>query len=172
MRGDISKKAVDEIQPGEKDVFLWDNKTKGFGVMVTPAGKRVYIFQYRWPGRKTPQKVTLGKHGDPWTTSQARKQAEVFRVEVHKGINPRDSLRAREQEEAKAITVRQLCELYLLDGCKTKKTSTIATDKGRINRHIIPLLGGIFSFAIEEGFRNDNPVKGVKRFCDKKNERY
>lgn len=225
MRGVINKRAVDEIQPGKKDVFLWDTKTKGFGVKVTPAGKKVYIFQYRWPGRQTPQKVTLGKHGDPWTPSQARKQAEVFRAEVHKGSNPRDHLKAMAQEEAKALTVKELCDRYLRDGCKTKKASTIATDKGRICRHILPLLGkrrvkditssdirkfmndvaagktavdiktgahgrarvtggkgtasrtvgllgGIFSFAVEEMIRADNPVKGVKRFRDKKNGRY
>jgi integrase len=31
--------------------------------------------------------------------------------------------------------------LYLAEGCATKKASTIATDKGRIARHIKPLLG-------------------------------
>lgn len=34
-----------------------------------------------------------------------------------------------------------LCDLYLADGCATKKASTLASDRGRIVRHIKPLLG-------------------------------
>jgi hypothetical protein len=37
--------------------------------------------------------------------------------------------------------VAALCDLYLAEGCETKKPSTLATDHGRIERHIKPLLG-------------------------------
>lgn len=40
-----------------------------------------------------------------------------------------------------SMTVAELCDLYLAEGCSTKKQSTIATDRGRITRHIKPLLG-------------------------------
>ncbi|MDP4006702.1 site-specific integrase [Methylobacterium sp. NEAU K] len=36
----------------------------------------------------------------------------------------------------------------------------------------VGLLGGIFTFAVRRKFRPDNPVQGVKRFKDKRNERY
>jgi integrase len=39
------------------------------------------------------------------------------------------------------MTVAELCDLYLAEGCSTKKPATIATDRGRITRHIKPLLG-------------------------------
>ncbi len=39
------------------------------------------------------------------------------------------------------MTVSALCDLYLKEGTETKKASTLATDKGRIERHIKPLLG-------------------------------
>jgi integrase len=49
---------------------------------------------------------------------------------------------AREkQEDKKTITVSQLCDRYLEQGVDTKKASTIGTDRGRIERHIKPLLG-------------------------------
>ena len=50
----------------------------------------------------------------------------------------------------KSITIKELCNLYLSDlkaglilgkGGRPKKASTILTDTGRIERHIIPLLG-------------------------------
>jgi len=40
-----------------------------------------------------------------------------------------------------AKTVAALCEIYLAEGCDKKKPSTIAVDRGRIARHIVPLLG-------------------------------
>lgn len=65
MRGKITKRAVDAVKAGAADRFLWDTKTKGFGLKVTPAGNRVYILQYRTGGRGTPTKrVTLGNHGE------------------------------------------------------------------------------------------------------------
>jgi integrase len=54
------------------------------------------------------------------------------------------------QLDHKAITVKELCTRYLADlqaglilgkGGRPKKASTIVTDTGRIERHIIPLLG-------------------------------
>lgn len=119
----------------------------------------------------------------------------------------------------------ELCEQYLLHGCGTKKASTLATDRGRIERHIKPLmgrrkvqevtradvkkflqdiargktaadiktgkrgraivrggqgtatrtvglLGGIFGYAVDCGMIDVSPVIGVKRFADKKGNRY
>jgi integrase len=49
---------------------------------------------------------------------------------------------AAELAKARAeMNVAQLCDLYLSEGCETKKASTLATDRGRIERHIKPLLG-------------------------------
>ena len=66
--------------------------------------------------------------------------------DVAKGADP-----AGERQAArKAKTVAELCDLYLADAEAgrlltrrkvAKKTSTIATDRGRIERHIKPLLG-------------------------------
>jgi len=42
----ITKRTVDEAEAGAKDSFIWDVETKGFGLKVTPAGQKVFIFHY------------------------------------------------------------------------------------------------------------------------------
>jgi integrase len=89
---------------------------------------------------------TIGRHGAPWTPDEARKEARRILGEVADGSDPG----AAKQEKRKAATVADLCDAYLeaveagriLTRPKAaKKPSTIATDKGRIERHIKPLLG-------------------------------
>jgi len=219
MIAKITKRTVDTTGPAYQDTFIWDSVVRGFGLKITPAGRKIYILQYRHDGRI--RRYTIGPHGSPWTPDQARKESLRLMGEVASGVDPMESRSAGR----KAITVHELCELYLAEGCATKKPSTLRTDRGRIKRHIIPLLGrkrvrnvargnierflqdvakgetaadvktgprgraivrggrgtasrtlgllgAILTFAVNRGFRDDNPVKGVKRYRDNRRERF
>jgi integrase len=103
----LSVSTVKAAEKGERDRFLWDAELKGFGLKVTPAGSKVYIFQYR-PKRRgesatTPTKrYTIGKHG-PLTPSQARDRAKDLAEQVRKGGDPiEDEKAALEAEKHKA----------------------------------------------------------------------
>ena len=135
--GRISKRSVDALKSGEGDVYLWDSELPGFGLKVTPAGGLTYLVQYRVGGRKgRTRRVTIGKHG-PLTPEQARQEAKRILGEVAAGQDPaEDRTRVRQ-----AITVAELCDLYLSEGVATKKASTVAMDRTRIELHVKPLLG-------------------------------
>ncbi len=219
----LTKAAIDAAAPREEDYFLWDSELKGFGVKIAKGGRKSYVCKYRvGSGRATPtRRMTIGAHGSPWTIDQARTEARKL---LGRAVNGEDPAKEK-QDEKKQITVTQLCDLYLENGVGTKKPSTITTDRGRIERHIKPmlgrkkvrdvtradikrflqdvangktsidqktglrgraivtggrgtatrtvgLLGGIFSYALDSGLIETNPVHGVKRFADKKGQRY
>ncbi|WP_017182119.1 tyrosine-type recombinase/integrase [Sphingobium xenophagum] len=95
--GKITKRAVDAvaIPPAGKRHHLWDDSVKGFGLMVTDRGARSYILQYRIGGRGNPtRRVTIGKHGSPWTPDTARNRASELLEQVRRKVDPYDASRA------------------------------------------------------------------------------
>lgn len=144
----LTKRAVDAIKPGDGRTFWYDTDLKGFGIKVEVTGAMTWILEYRAGvgGRNAAKRrVTLGKVG-ALTPEQARDLAKGMIAKIHAGQDP-----AAEKAEAKAAkTVSELCDLYLAEAEQgnvisrrgaPKKASTLATDRGRIARHIKPLLG-------------------------------
>jgi integrase len=139
----LTKRVVDAADVREKDYFIWDDELPGFGLRVFASGKRSYLIQYRALGRT--RRYTIGLHGI-WTPETARQEAKAQLGRVARGDNPSEE----RQLDHQAMTVKELCTLYLKDlkaglilgkGGRPKKATTIVTDTGRIERHIIPLIG-------------------------------
>jgi integrase len=117
----------------------------GFGARRQKGQGISYVLKYRTAdGRQRWH--TIGRHGAPWTPDMARAEARRILGEVTKGNDPA----GQKQGARKAETVASLCDTYLeaaeagriLTRRKAaKKPSTLATDTGRIERHIKPLLG-------------------------------
>jgi integrase len=139
----LTKKVVETAETRANDYFIWCSELPGFGVRIFPSGKRSYLVQYRKGGRS--RRAKIGPHGR-LTTEEARKEARALLGQVAKGGNPAED-RATQRN---SMTVQELCERYLNaterglvlgKGRRAKKESTLYTDRSRIKRHIIPLLG-------------------------------
>jgi integrase len=142
----LTKRTLDSIKPKPThDVFLWDDEVPGFGLRIKSSGVRSFVVQYR-NGSGVSRRMTLGKFG-VLTPDEARKMAKHTLAEAARGADPA----ARRAQDRDAMTVRQLCRIYLEaaekglilgKGKRPKKGSTLYIDRGRIERHILPLLGG------------------------------
>jgi hypothetical protein len=56
----LTKRFVDSVKPGHRDVVLWDDELPRFGLRVKPSGALTYIVQYRnLAGRM--RKLALGR---------------------------------------------------------------------------------------------------------------
>ena len=86
----LTKSVVDDAKPGVKDRFIWDSTLKGFGLKITPKGAKTYVFQYRIGGRAgRSRRITIGKHGAPYTPDKARQEAERHAYAVkHQQLDP------------------------------------------------------------------------------------
>ncbi|WP_130472111.1 site-specific integrase [Candidatus Magnetaquicoccus inordinatus] len=136
MQAKISKRLIDSMATPEADTFLWDTETKGFGVKFTPAGKRIYLLQYRHAGRL--RRYTIGQHGSPWTPDQARQEAVRLLGAVSEGKDPAESKAA----EKSVPTIADVAERFQREHVAVKNKPRTVTEYRRLfDRIIIPQLG-------------------------------
>ncbi len=141
----LTKTEVEKAPLREKQYTVWCSELRGFGAYIHPTGRRTYFVDYRTAdgGRR---RMTIGRHG-AITAEQARKLA----IETLGGIvlQKGDPLLDRKTRRA-SMTVSELCDRYveavekgLIVGRtgQPKRASTLEIDRGRIARHIKPLIG-------------------------------
>jgi Arm DNA-binding domain len=142
----LTKRTIDAITPDpQRDLYIWDEEVPGLLLRVKPSGVRSFAVQYR-NASGVSRRITIGKLG-VLTADEARKSAKQTLADVARGGDPAET----RSEDRKAMTVRQLCRAYrnacekgliLGKSGRPKKSSTLYVDRGRIERHILPLLGG------------------------------
>ncbi len=144
-----------EVRALGPDEIVWDAGTgavAGFGARRQKGTAVTYFVKYRTADRRQRWQV-IGRHGSPWTPEEARDRARRLLGVVKDGGDPATEKRATRE----AKTVAELCDLYLADAeagrvltrsKEPKKASTLSIDKGRVQRHIKPLLGSLTVAAV------------------------
>lgn len=132
----ITKSVADQLTPKKSRYYVWDESLSGFGIVIQPSGAKSYCFQYR-NSHGQSRRITIGEHGGKLTTAQIRLHAEKLRPKVRDGFDPVADKRLKKG----ALTVAMLLDVYVESTAFANKTeATRNTDKGRITRHLKPLL--------------------------------
>ena len=215
----LSKRTVAAVKATKGDLFVWDDELPGFGLRAKASGAKSFVVQYRNANGRS-RRLTVGRYG-VLTVDEGRRAAKLALASVIGGSDPAEAKKL----ERGAVTMAALCREYLDKAQRgliltrrgeAKTKSTLYSDSGRIERHIIPLignrtvkdltaadvrrfqegvisgkcaadvktkkrgraivtggrgtaartvglLGGILTYAVNEGYRVDNPARGIVR---------
>ena len=130
----ISKRAVEALPVGDRDVAFWDHELPGFGVRVYASGRRFYVVQCRGPAGL--RRVSLGEHGD-LTADQARRRARAAIGRIKRGEDPIPG-----REQAAVPTVADLAQRYLeAHAAVNCNAHTRNSYRSALDNHILPALG-------------------------------
>lgn len=198
----ITKRLVDAFEAGSKDLFIWDNELAGYGLKVTPSGRKVFVLQYRI-GRRS-RRITLGAFG-PLTAEQARSEAQSALRQIARGDDPMADRDVKRAEKATG----ELLDQFLLEHADAKLKSRSSAEYRRLVEALVPpkvrrlpitevsrshvaqvhngmvktpyqanrllaVLRKFFNWCERNGFRPDhsNPALHVQPFKEKKRERF
>ncbi|GAB6052037.1 site-specific integrase [Magnetospira thiophila] len=133
----LTKKFIDALPVKEKEYFVWDDQTKGFGVRVYPNGGKRYVAQAFRQGKTT--RVQIGRQG-ALPFEEARKRAVRIIGDIDDGKNPNDEKR----EERRSPNLQQLAERFLTEYVTSHcKPRTQVEYRHALNSYILPALGSL-----------------------------
>src|SRR4051794_31601120 len=104
----LTKSAIDSLPVPAADVVHWDQGLPGFGLKVTPKGRKVFIALYRTGGAGSKlRKYTIGPYGKV-TLHHARIAAQKVFAAKLEGRDP-----AAEKSEAKRQAVQDVVNVLV-----------------------------------------------------------
>jgi integrase len=121
-RAKITKQAVDTLEPGGE---LRDTELKGFGARCQLQSKTYFVLT-RIHGRL--KRLTIGRHGSPWTPETARREAARLLLDIRAGGDPASRRDDRRREK---IVFEEVAQLFLETHGKSLKPRTVE-EYGRI----------------------------------------
>lgn len=136
----LTKPVIDELTPNATDQVYWDKTLPGFGLKVTPAGRKVFIVMYRTAdSRQKLRKYTIGPYGT-LTLIMARTAAQKILLARLDGQDPAAEKQLRRKQPA-GLTIDEAIARYKAEyieprgiGVETKRIldrNLLATWRGR-----------------------------------------
>lgn len=123
-------------------------KSDGEGLTFTMSTKQAaskagtWVLRYRAPGAKSQKEYKIGSYPD-MSLAAARKEAAVLRVRVQQGEDIALEKRREVQKKARAWTVQELADDYLLKIAGRLAEGTIAQRRQQLRDHVTKRIGGM-----------------------------
>jgi integrase len=132
----MTDRSVQALKPqAGKQIDYLDARFPGFGIRVSPSGRRSWIVLYRFHGR--PRRVTLGRY-PILSLADARKKAKDLLGDVLRGIDPAGVKAAERRAESMEDLVQEYLERY----AKPRKRSW-EEDERLLQRRVLPRWKGM-----------------------------
>jgi len=133
------------LKPKRLMIEYWDAKTPGFGLRVSPEGKKTWFVMYRLAGVR--RRLRLG-HYPTVSLEAARKNAREALLRVTDGIDPaqekKEQLLAMEQERRCAKNFAQLSQVYLAEhATRAMRDKTVVEYRRIIEKLLVPEFGNL-----------------------------
>jgi integrase len=135
----LTKRTVDALPVSvERDTIWWDEDLKGFGLKITPAGRKVFLVQYRPAGdRRNPRKYTIGEYGQV-TPHQARVEAQRVLAERAAGRDPQAAKQASKRRIASEQVEDLVTEFLVRHAAQNR---SVAETTRIFRREVVPRWG-------------------------------
>jgi len=134
----LTKSTIDVLPTPAKDIVYWDSGCPGFGVKITPKGRKVFIVLYRAGGAGSRlRKYTIGPYGRV-TLHQARTAAlKIFAARTE----GRDPAAEKQQARRRLVVdrVEDLVELFITE--HVSKIRSAREISRLLRREVIPSWG-------------------------------
>jgi integrase len=175
----LTKSAIDSLPVLSKDTLYWDAGLPGFGVKVTPKGRKVFLVMYRLAGAGSRlRKYTIGPYGRV-TLAMARAQAQkIFAAR----IDGRDPAEEKKQSRRRLVVDRidDLVETFIRERVSQIRTERKVSNSLRRDvlsrwgtksiheikkRDVIDLISEVSQRSAHAGYRLLKTLKTFFRWC-------
>ena len=142
----LTRRFVDGLEATKNRTITWDNEVPGFGVRVSPSGRKTFLLQYRLKGQgrsTAPKKMSLGVHG-AMPVDQARELARQAWALANSGKDPAQETKAHKSEPV----VRDLIQLNIEWLKANRKPRSVQDVDSILSRYVEPAIGSMHVSAV------------------------
>ncbi len=133
----FTDRQIKALKPQKARYEAWEDNGKGFGVRVSPAGRKSFIFMYRFQG--SSRRITFGVYPE-MTLANAHAAHANARQLLDKGQDPGTLEQDAKEESRRSPSVKRLVEEYIEKHAKPNKRSW-KEDERILNKDVIPRWG-------------------------------
>ncbi len=133
----LTDRTIKALKPKPARYEVWADGNAGFGMRVSPAGRKSWIYLYRFEGKS--RRLTLGAYPAVGLASAHVKHAQAKEL-LEKGDDPGTLHVEKRRAERQAETVQILADEYLEKWARPRKRSA-SEDERILNKDVIPVWG-------------------------------